>query len=451
MERSGLFAMYNNNTDAFSTASSIYYGLFSMQHRGMDATGICINQNGQFKYKKEDGMVIDIFDENILGRMEGHAGIGHVLQSSRGDVWEFAQPIVIRYTSGQMAVALNGGLVNTEELRKELELQGAVFQTSDDAEIISVLISRARNRFETIEEAIADIMPKLCGAYALLVMTPRKIIGVRDPLGMKPLILGKKRNSLYFSSETCIYNELDVEVIREVMPGEIVTINQDGIKSFQQTQEEKKALCAYEYIYHSRPDSVIDGLEVFEARESMGRILAGEAPTEADVIVWVPNSGLAAASGYAKALGLPLEDAFLKNKFHCNKFVQPTEDMVRRGVTMKLAVIKSRVRGKRVVVVDDSMVRGTTGRLLVDLLRDAGAKEVHMRIAAPEVKYECYFGGNELDRASLISSHQTTEQIKDMIGADSLAFLSVEGLKEACKGTEDTLCMACFTGKYPVE
>lgn len=274
MSRSGLFAMYNNNTDAFSTAASIYYGLFSMQHRGMDATGICINQNGQFKYKKEAGMVIDIFDENLLGRMEGHAGIGHVLHSNRSDVREYAQPIVIRYTSGQMAVALNGGLVNTEELRKELELQGAVFQTSDDAEIISVLISRARNRFETIEEAIADIMPKLHGAYALLVMTPRKIIGVRDPLGMKPLILGKKRNSLYFSSETCIYNELDVEVIREVMPGEIVTINQDGIKSFQRIHEEKKALCVYEYIYHSRPDSVIRDVEVFEAREAMGRILA---------------------------------------------------------------------------------------------------------------------------------------------------------------------------------
>lgn len=450
MSRSGLFAMYNNNTDAFSTAASIYYGLFSMQHRGMDATGICINQNGQFKYKKEDGMVIDVFDENLLSRMEGHAGIGHVLHSNRSDVREYAQPIVIRYTSGQMAVALNGGLVNTEELRKELELQGAVFQTSDDAEIISVLISRARNRFETIEEAIADIMPKLRGAYALLVMTPRKIIGVRDPLGMKPLILGKKRNSLYFSSETCIYNELDVEVIREVMPGEIVTINQDGIKSFQQIHEEKRALCVYEYIYHSRPDSVLNGIEVFEAREVMGRILAKEAPVDADVIVWVPNSGLAAASGYAKALNLPLEDAFLKNKFHCNKFVQPTEDMVRRGVTMKLAVIKSRVCGKRVVV-DDSMVRGTTGRLLVDLLRDAGAKEVHMRIAAPEVKNECYFGGNDLDRTSLISSHKTTKEIRDMIGADSLAFLSVEGLKEACKGTENTLCMACFTGEYPVK
>ena len=450
MSRSGLFAMYNNNTDAFSTAASIYYGLFSMQHRGMDATGICINQNGQFKYKKEDGMVIDVFDENLLSRMEGHAGIGHVLHSDRSDVREYAQPIVIRYTSGQMAVALNGGLVNTEELRKELELQGAVFQTSDDAEIISVLISRARNRFETIEEAIADIMPKLRGAYALLVMTPRKIIGVRDSLGMKPLILGKKRNSLYFSSETCIYNELDVEVIREVMPGEIVTINQDGIKSFQQIHEEKRALCAYEYIYHSRPDSVLNGIEVFEAREDMGRILAKEAPADADVIVWVPNSGLAAA-GYAKALNLPLEDAFLKNKFYCNKFVQPTEDMVRRGVTMKLAVIKSRVCGKRVVVVDDSMVRGTTGRLLVDLLRDAGAKEVHMRIAAPEVKNECYFGGNDLDRTSLISSHKTTKEIQDMIGADSLAFLSVKGLKEACKGTENTLCMACFTGEYPVK
>ena len=374
-----------------------------------------------------------------------------MLHSDRSDVREYAQPIVIRYTSGQMAVALNGGLVNTEELRKELELQGAVFQTSDDAEIISVLISRARNRFETIEEAIADIMPKLRGAYALLVMTPRKIIGVRDSLGMKPLILGKKRNSLYFSSETCIYNELDVEVIREVMPGEIVTINQDGIKSFQQIHEEKRALCAYEYIYHSRPDSVLNGIEVFEAREDMGRILAKEAPADADVIVWVPNSGLAAASGYAKALNLPLEDAFLKNKFYCNKFVQPTEDMVRRGVTMKLAVIKSRVCGKRVVVVDDSMVRGTTGRLLVDLLRDAGAKEVHMRIAAPEVKNECYFGGNDLDRTSLISSHKTTKEIQDMIVADSLAFLSVKGLKEACKGTENTLCMACFTGEYPVK
>lgn len=195
----------------------------------------------------------------------------------------------------------------------------------------------------------------------------------------------------------------------------------------------------------------MNGIEVFEAREVMGRILAKEAPVDADVIVWVPNSGLAAASGYAKALNLPLEDAFLKNKFHCNKFVQPTEDMVRRGVTMKLAVIKSRVCGKRVVVVDDSMVRGTTGRLLVDLLRDAGAKEVHMRIAAPEVKNECYFGGNDLDRTSLISSHKTTKEIRDMIGADSLAFLSVEGLKEACKGTENTLCMACFTGEYPVK
>ena len=198
MDRSGLFAMYNNNVDAFSTAASIYYGLFSMQHRGMDTTGICINQNGQFKYKKEEGMVIDVFDESLLKRMEGHAGIGQVLQCSRGDARDFAQPIVIRYTSGQMAVALSGGLVNTDELRKELELQGAVFQTSDDAEIISVLISRARNRFETIEEAIADIMPRLKGGYSLLVMTPRKIIGVRDPFGMKPLILGKKRNSLYF-------------------------------------------------------------------------------------------------------------------------------------------------------------------------------------------------------------------------------------------------------------
>ncbi len=451
MDRSGLFAMYNNNVDAFSTAASIYYGLFSMQHRGMDTTGICINQNGQFKYKKEEGMVIDVFDEALLKRMEGHAGIGQVLQCSRGDARDFAQPIVIRYTSGQMAVALSGGLVNTDELRKELELQGAVFQTSDDAEIISVLISRARNRFETIEEAIADIMPKLKGGYSLLVMTPRKIIGVRDPFGMKPLILGKKRNSLYFSSETCIFNELDVEVIREVLPGEIVTINQDGIKSSMSQTSEKKALCSYEYIYHSRPDSVIGGVEVFEAREAMGRILAKEAPADADVIVWVPNSGLAAASGYAKAMGLPLEDAFIKNKFHCNKFVQPTEDMVRRGVTMKLAVIKSRVCGKRVVVVDDSMVKGTTGRILVDLLKDAGAKEVHVRVAAPEVKYPCHFGGFDLDQASLISSHVTTEHIKDMIGADSLAFLSVEGLLEACQGTVDTLCMSCFTGKYPVE
>ena len=450
MDRCGLFAVYNNNTDVLQTAESIYYGLFSMQHRGMEAAGICVNQGGHFKYKKDEGLVIDIFDAQTLAGMQGHAGIGHVLRYAQGDPRELAQPIVIRYTNGQMAVALNGGLTNTDELRRELELQGAVFQTSEDAEIISVLISRARNRYGEIEDAIASVMPKLKGAYSLLVMTPGKVIGARDPLGIRPLIIGKKKNSYYLSSETCAYNELGIEPLREVDPGEIVILKESGLRSLKTETASEKAFCAYEYVYHSRPDSVLEGMEVYEVRSRMGAQLAKEAGVPADVVVWVPNSGLAAATGYAREAGLPLEDAFIKNKFYYNKFVQPTEDMIRRGVTMKLAVIKSRVKDQRVVVVDDSMVRGETGKILVDLLRDAGAKEVHLRIAAPEVKHHCDFGGNDKDEEALVSNRKSPEQIRDMIGADSVAFLSLDGLKQACARTSGGLCLACFDGNYPV-
>ena len=450
MDRCGLFGLYNN--DNFDTSRIVYYGLFSLQHRGVEAAGICVNNGTKFQYKKDAGLVIDVFDETALEKLQGHMGIGHVLRYPGQDAVENAQPIVIRYTKGQMAVALNGNLTNVEELRKELELQGAVFQTMEAAEVISVLISRSRNKFKTIEEAIADVMPRLKGGYALLVMTPRKIIGVRDPLGIRPLALGKKQNSWFLSSETCAFNELDVDFEREVCPGEIVIINKDGVSSkMTENVPEKGALCMFEYVYHSRPDSVLGGIEVFKARYNMGKELAAIDPVDADAVVWIPDSGLAAAKGYAETRRLPLADAFLKNRYYCNKLVMPDAEMFARGINMKLSAIKSQVEGKRVIVVDDSMFNGTTAGIFVAALKTAGAKEVHLRIASPQVKYLCLYGASTPDRKTPSAANCTAADICQKTGADSVAFMTLEAMERACKGTQTGFCTACFNGDYPVK
>lgn len=447
LDRCGLFGLYNK--DSFETAKIIYYGLFSMQHRGVEAAGICVHNNGQFNYKKDKGLVTEVFDETDLEKLGGHMGIGHVLRYAGSDAIENAQPIVIRYTKGHMAVALNGGLTNTEELRRELELKGAVFQTLEAAEVISVLISRARNQCSTIEEAIAEIMPKLKGGYSLLVMTPRKVIGVRDPRGIRPLVFGRKKNSMFFSSETCAFDELGVTFEREVEPGEILVSGEKGVYSLYTKGNEKPAVCSFEYIYHSRPDSVLGGVEVFKAREAMGRAMARQAPAAVDAVVWVPDSGLAAADGYAKALQLPLVDAFIKNKYFGNNLVKPDDEMFLRGINMKLSVISGNVRGKRVAVVDDSMIQGTTAKIFVAALKNAGATEVHLRICAPMVKYQCLYGASAPDRQ--MGGHVLSEEaICKNTGADSVRFLSIEGLKESCGGKEKSFCCACFDGNYPV-
>lgn len=447
LDRCGLFGLYNK--DGFETAKIIYYGLFSMQHRGVEAAGICVHNNGQFNYKKDKGLVTEVFDETDLEKLGGHMGIGHVLRYAGSDAVENAQPIVIRYTKGHMAVALNGGLTNTEELRRELELQGAVFQTLEAAEVISVLISRARNKCSTIEEAIAEIMPKLKGGYSLLVMTPRKVIGVRDPKGIRPLVFGRKKNSMFFSSETCAFDELGVTFEREVEPGEILVTGEKGVYSLYTKVDEKPAVCSFEYVYHSRPDSVLGGLEVFKAREEMGREMARQAPVDADAVVWVPDSGLAAAEGYAHEMQMPLVDAFIKNKYFGNNLVKPDDEMFLRGINMKLSVISGNVRGKRVAVVDDSMIQGTTAKIFVAALKNAGATEVHLRICAPMVKHQCIYGASAPDRQ--MGGHILSEEtICKNTGADSVKFLSIEGLKKACGGADKGFCCACFDGNYPV-
>lgn len=450
MDRCGLFGMFDNN--GFHTSHLIYYGLFAMQHRGMEAAGICVNDNqGRFAYVKDAGLVTEVFDEMKLEKLQGHAGIGHILRYDGNDARENAQPIVIRYTKGHMAVALNGGLTNIEEIRHDLELKGSVFQTMEAAEVISVLISRARNSYPTIEEAIASIMPVLKGGYAMLVMTPRKVIGVRDPQGIRPLVLGKEDHSWFLSSETCAFDELNIEYVRDVRPGEIVVINAEGPTSLQGMPELKSRACIYEYIYYSHPASIFNGQEVYKARYAMGRKLAKEAPVKADAVVWVPDSGLAAAAGYSDAMGIPMLDAFVKNKYYDNNLVKPEGILFDREVHMKLAVIKSQVKDKDIVVVDDSMIRGTTARTLVLLLRRAGARSVHLRIASSTIAYPCRYGAAVPEAKKLIFHSQNEQEVLEMTGADSLAFLSREGMVAACPDARGGFCMACFDGDYPTE
>lgn len=448
-DRCGLFGMYDNN--GFHTSHLIYYGLFSMQHRGTEAAGICVNDfQGHFAYHKDAGLVTEVFNDMELKKLQGHSGIGHILRFEGDDPRENAQPVVIRYTKGHMAVAVNGGLTNIDELRHELELKGAVFQTMEAAEVISVLISRARNQFHSIEESIAHVMKSLKGGYSMLVMTPRKLIGVRDPRGIRPLAIGKKDHSWFLSSETIAFDELDIEFQREVKPGEIVIINADGMRSLQGAPAQEKHSCIYEYVYFSHPGSVLGGQEVFQARYDMGKRLAQEAPSDADAVVFVPDSGFAAAIGYSHESGLPLVDAFVKSKYYGNNLVKPEGLLFDKSINMKLSVIASQVKNKDIVVIDDSMVRGGTAKTLVETLRAAGAGRIHLRIASAQITHPCYYGAAVPESDKLIMAHQTLEQVREMTGADSLAFLSKEGMVQACRDAEPGFCTACFDGNYPI-
>ena len=448
-DRCGLFGMYDNN--GFHTSHLIYYGLFAMQHRGTEAAGICVNDfRGQFNYCRDAGLVTEVFDDAKLERMQGHMGIGHVLRCDTETARENAQPIVIRYTNGHMAVAVNGGLTNLDQLRSELELNGAVFQTTGAAEVISVLISRARNSYDTIEEAIAHVMESLKGGYAILVMTPRKIIGVRDPWGIRPLFLGKMDHSWFLSSETVAFDELDVTTVREAAPGEIAVINADGVHSLQGQPAAGRRACIYEYVYFSHPGSTFGGQEVFRARYQMGRILAREAPIRADAVAWVPDSGLAAAMGYADELNIPLVDAFVKSRYYGNNLVKPEGLLYDRQINMKLSVIGSQIRDKDIVVIDDSIVKGGTAATLVQTLKKAGAGRIHLRIASAKICHPCYYGAALPDEEQLVFAGRSVDEVCQMTGADSLALLSEEGMKMACADAQSGFCAACFDGDYPV-
>jgi len=450
-EECGVFGVYNNNE--FDTSRMVYYGLFALQHRGQESAGIAVNNNGTIVYRKEMGMVADIFDDNVLDYLNGHSGIGHGRYSTTGSsLVENAQPLVIKYTKGHMALAHNGNLTNADTLRKELEEKGTIFQTTTDSEVIAALLSRARIKYNSIEEALVEVMSIIKGAYALVIMTPHKLIAARDPFGMRPLVLGKKEDSFVFSSESCAFDALGVDLVRDVDPGELIVISKEkGLESIQTNTVKQSAMCSFEYIYFARPDSVIESLEVYEARFRAGKVLFEEYPVDADVIVGVPDSGLGAAHGFAAASGIPLVDGFMKNRYVGRTFIAPSQGLRELAVHLKLNPIRSQIEGKRVIMIDDSIVRGTTSRRIVNLLREAGATEVHVRVSSPPVKYSCYFGIDTPERENLIASTHSLDEIRDLICADSVGYISREGLLSTFEGAGCEFCTGCFTGNYPVE
>lgn len=448
-EECGIFGLYNMND--FDTAKMLYYGLFSLQHRGQESAGIAVNNHGTILYRKEMGMVSEIFDKYILDYLKGHSGIGHVRYSKSGETLaENSQPLIIKYTKGHMSLAHNGNLTNANKLRTHLEELGTIFQTTTDLEVIAALLSRSRIKYNSIEDALVEVMGIIEGAYSLLVMTPHKLIAARDPLGMRPLVIGKKEDSYVFSSESCSFDALGVELIRDVEPGEIIICDKDGIRSIKLETSKKSAMCIFEYVYFARPDSIMEGIEVFSSRFKAGQILAKEHPVDADVVVGVPDSGLGAAQGYANESGIPFVSGFMKNRYVGRTFIKPEQEAREIGVYLKLNPIRSLVKGKRVVMIDDSIVRGTTSRHIVNLLKEAGAKEVHVRISSPPVKYSCYFGIDTPEHKKLVASTHSIEEIRKMICADSLGFISVEGLLKTCSNAKCDFCTACFLGNYPI-
>lgn len=452
-EECGVFGAYD--ISGGDVASSIYYGLFALQHRGQESCGIAVTDTfGKRKVISEKGLghVNDIFDSETLSKLKGNLGVGHVRYSTAGGTCaENAQPLVINYVKGVLAIAHNGNLVNAIELRKELEYTGAIFQTTIDSEVIAYHIARERLNAPTAEAAVKLAMQKIRGAYALVVNSPRKMIGARDPFGLKPLCIGKKDNTYFLASESCAIAAVDAEFIRDVRPGEIVTITKEGIQSDMSmaVPGEQQARCIFEYIYFARTDSTLDGVNVYHARILAGKALAQSYPVEADMVVGVPDSGLVAAKGYSEYSGIPFGMAFHKNSYVGRTFIKPSQKERVSSVKIKLSVIPEVVKGKRIVMVDDSIVRGTTCANIIKMLKDAGAEEVHVRISSPPFLYPCYFGTDVPSNEQLIAHSHTPEEIRRMIGADSLGYMEIDKLKNMVGSLK--YCDACFTGRYPMK
>ena len=454
-EECGVFGMYD--LDGNDVASTIYYGLFALQHRGQESCGIAVSDTcgpkGKVTVHKDMGLVNEVFTQDILDSMKGDIGVGHVRYSTAGaSTRENAQPLVLNYVKGTLGLAHNGNLINANDLRKELEYTGAIFQTTIDSEVIAYHIARERLNSKTVEEAVKLAAKKIKGAYALVVISPRKLIGARDPYGFKPLCIGKRDNAYILASETCALDTLGAEYVRDVLPGEVVTITPEkGIVSDTSLclPKGQEARCIFEYIYFARPDSQIDGVGVYHSRIMAGRFLAIDSPVEADLVVGVPESGNAAALGYALESGIPYGKAFVKNGYVGRTFIKPKQSNRESSVKIKLNVLREAVEGKRIIMIDDSIVRGTTSDRIVRMLREAGATEVHVRISSPPFLWPCYFGTDIPEREQLIAYNRTIDQIREVIGADSLGYLEIPRLEEIADGL--SICKGCFTGKYPIE
>lgn len=449
-EECGIFGIWGHPDAAQLT----YYGLHSLQHRGQEGTGMVVSDQKRLKGLKGEGLVAEIFTAKAMEEMTGSAAIGHVRYATAGGGgYENVQPLLFNSQTGSLALAHNGNLVNANQLKLQLEGQGSIFQTSSDTEVLAHLIRRGG--FSSIKDRVKTALTMLKGAYAFLIMTEDELMVALDPNGMRPLSIAKLGDAYVVASETCAFDVVGAEFVRDVLPGELITINANGLHSEMYSHASNQAMCTMEYVYFSRPDSNIQGINVHTARKAMGKKLALEVPIEADVVTGVPDSSISAAIGYAEQSGIPYEMGLIKNRYVGRTFIQPSQTLREQGVKMKLSPVRGVVEGKRVIMVDDSIVRGTTSRRIVTMLKEAGAKEVHVVISSPPIQNPCFYGIDTSTREELIASKLSPEEIREMIGADSLTFLSVEGMLEAIgkDPREDQCgqCLACFTGKYPTE
>ena len=447
-EECGLFGIWGHK----DAAQISYYGLHTLQHRGQEGAGVVVKNNGTLRRHKGRGLVSEVFSKEILESLIGTAAIAHVhyTSSEKTDIANI-QPLLFHFESSSLSVCHNGNLVNPKQLRRELENVGSIFQSSSDAEILAHLIKRAPHL--TVVESLKEALLQIKGGFAFLLLTQSELIAIRDPNGIRPLSIGKLGERYVVASETCAFDTIGARFVRDVEPGEMIVINDDGMESIIYTEERSMAICSMEFVYFARPDSNIGGVNVHTARKAMGKILAKESPADADVVVAVPDSGISAAIGYAEATGIPYEIGLIKNRYVARTFIKPSQELREQGVKMKLSAVRGVVEGKRVVLIDDSIVRGTTSKRLIFLLREAGAKEVHMKVAAPPLRYPCYYGIDLQTASELIAEKSSVEEIRDIIGVDSLAFISEQGLVDAVNLPFDDkykgLCMAYFNGDYP--
>ena len=445
-EACGVVGIHSNR----NVADWIVLALLSLQHRGQESAGIALLNQGKLQHHKDMGLVREVFSKGLLQSLHGNTGIGHVRYATAGDSHIInAQPLAINYRGGSIALAHNGNLVNAFQIKRELEEDGAIFQTTTDSEVVLTLI--AKNYKLGYKEAILQTMNQIKGAFAFTMLCEGNLIGIRDPHGIRPLVLGKLRHGYMLASETVALDIVGAEYIRDIEPGEMVIINDSGVESIRYSQEKKIAHCSFEYVYFARPDSVIDGKSVYETRKNAGRLLAKADNVEADIVIAVPDSGIAAALGYAEESKIPYDAGLIKNKYMGRTFIEPTQEMREQAVFLKLTVLKEAVRGKRIVLIDDSIVRGTTSRRIIKILRDAGAKEIHFRISSPPIKYPTYFGIDTPVIGELLGANYSTEEICEMIGADTLKYLSIDDLVAAIGLPKDMLNLDCFNGEYPLE
>lgn len=450
-EECGVFGIYSNTTE--DVASQTYMALYALQHRGQESCGIVVNDDGILKHHKNLGLVNQVFDKETLEQLgKGNISIGHVRYSTTGNSnVANAQPLVVRHIKGPMSIAHNGNLTNAHELRAAFENKGMIFHSTNDTEVISYTITEERLTSPSIETAVEKMMYRIKGAYSLLIMSPKKLIAARDPNGFRPLSIGKTDNGYVFSSETCAFDSIGAKFIRDVKPGEIVVVDKDGMRSIETHCGSKGTICVFEYVYFARPDSVIEGSSVHKARLRAGKYLWREHPVDADIVIGVPDSGLDAALGFSLESGIPYGIGFIKNRYIGRTFIQPTQTERTNSVKIKLNAISDTVKGKRVVMIDDSIVRGTTSGRIVNLLREAGAKEVHVRISSPPFVAPCYFGTDIDSKENLIACKMSIEETCKYIGADSLGYLSVDSVKKLAGNSDCDFCVGCFTEQYPIE